>query len=103
MLPQDTVAGRASNYERELNEVWERLERPLLNSKTSNEVTEAFKKFAESCAGDFVPRLSSEILLLLNDSDFPQRALPRTRFLARSLGGRPALSFRRSRDICEGS
>ncbi len=101
MLPQDTVTGRASNYEQQLNEVWETLERPLLNSKTSHEVTEAFKKFAEFCAGDFVPRLSSDILLLLNDPDFPQRALPRTRFLARSLGGRPTLSFRRSRDICE--
>lgn len=101
LLPQETVTGRASNYERELNEVWETLESPLLNSKTSDDVTEAFKKFARFCAEDFVPRLSSDILLLLNDSDFPQRALPRTRFLARSLGGRPALSFRRSRDICE--
>ena len=101
MLPEDTVTGHASNFERELNEVWERLEKPLLVSKTSHEVTEAFKKFAEYCAVDFVPRLSSDILSLLNDPDFPQRALPRTRFLARSLGGRPNLSFRRSRDICE--
>jgi hypothetical protein len=101
MLPQDTVTGHADNYERELNEVWETLEMPLLNSKTSHEVTEAFKKFAEYCAGDFVPRLSSDILSLLSDPDFPQRALPRTRFLARSLGGMPTLSFRRSRDICE--
>jgi hypothetical protein len=101
MLPQDTVTGRASNFERELNEVWERLERPLLDSKTSHEVNEAFKKFAEFCAVDFVPTFSSDILSLLNDPDFPQRALPRTRFLARSLGGRPNLSFRRSRDICE--
>jgi hypothetical protein len=101
MLPQDTVTERASNYEWALNEVWEELEERLLKSKTSDEVTEAFKKFAGSCAVDFVPRLSSDILELLNDPDFPQRALPRTRFLARSLGGRPTLSFRRSRDICE--
>ena len=101
MLPQDAVTLRASTYERELNEVWETLERPLLNSKTSHEVTEAFKKSAGFCAADFVPRLSSDILLLLKDPDLPQRALPRTRFLARSLGGRPNLSFRRSRDICE--
>lgn len=101
MLPRDTVTGHASNYEWALNEVWEGLQGPLLNSKTSDEVTEAFKTFAGSCAGDFVPGLSSDILELLNDPDFPQRALPRTRFLARSLGGRPTLSFRRSRDICE--
>jgi hypothetical protein len=101
MVPRDTVTGHASNYELQLNEVWERLERPLLNSKTSDEVTEAFKKFAAIYAGDFVPRLSCDILLLLNDPDFPQRALPRTRFLARSLAGRSTLSFRRSRDICE--
>jgi hypothetical protein len=101
MLPPDTVTGRASNYERELDEVWETLQKPLLSSKTSDEVTDAFKKFAAICAWDFVPGLSSDILLLLNDPDFPQRALPRTRFLGRSLGGRPNLSFRTSRDICE--
>jgi hypothetical protein len=101
LLSPYTVTGRAVNYERELNEVWERLETPLLNSKTADEVTEAFKKFAKFCAEDFVPGLSADILFLLNHSDFPQRQLPRTRFLARSLGGRPNLSFRRSRDICE--
>ena len=101
MLPPDTVTGRASNYEWALNEVWEELEGPLLNSKTSQDVTDAFKKFAGSCAVDFVPRLSADILELLIDLDFPKRQLPRTRFLARSLGGRPTLSFRRSRDICE--
>jgi hypothetical protein len=100
-LPPDTVTGHASSYEWLLNEVWESLEKPLLGSKTAHEVTEAFKKFAEPYAGDFVPRLSSDILSLIKDSDFPQRALPRTRFLARSLGGWPTLSPRRSRDICE--
>jgi hypothetical protein len=101
LLPPDTVTGHASNFEFQLNEVWERLEKPLLNSKTSDEVTEAFKKFAEPYDREFVPRLSSDILRLLNDPDFPQRPLPRTRFLARSLAGRSVLSFRRSRDICE--
>lgn len=101
MLQRDTVIGRASNYERELNEVWESLEIPLLNSKNPHDVTGAFQRFARYCAQDFVPMLSSDIYSLLNDPQFPQRALPRTRFLARSLGGRPTLSFRRSRDICE--
>jgi hypothetical protein len=101
LLPPDTVTGHAFNFEFQLNEVWESLEKHLLNSKTSDEVTEAFKKFAGPYDREFVPRLSSDILLLLNDPDFPQHPLPRTRFLARSLAGRPVLSFRRSRDICE--
>jgi len=101
LLPPSTVTGHASNFEFQLNEVWEKLEKPLLNSKTPDEVTEAFNKFAGPYDREFVPRLSSDILLLLNDPDFPQRPLPRTRFLARSLAGRSVLSFRRSRDICE--
>lgn len=100
-LPQATVTGRAFNYEWALNEVWEELEGPLLSSKTADEVTDAFKRSAASCARDFVPMLSADILSLINDPDFPKRALPRTRFLARSLGGWPNLSSRRSRDICE--
>jgi hypothetical protein len=100
-LPWETVTGRASNYDFQLRDVWQRLEIPLLAAKTEEEVTEAFNRFAQPYAGDFVPRLSSDILSLLNDPDFPQRALPRTKFLARSLGGRSTLSFRRSRDICE--
>jgi hypothetical protein len=67
----------------------------------TEEVTAAFRQFGEPYAGDFVPRLSSDILLLLNDPDFPQRANPRIKFLARSLAGRPAESFRTARDICE--
>lgn len=101
IVPRGTVTGHADNFEFQLNEVWERLEKPLLNAKTSEQVTEAFRKFAEPYGGEFVPRLSSDILSLLSDPDFPQRALPRTRFLARSLAGRSLLSFRRSRDICE--
>jgi len=100
-LPWSTVTGRASNYQFQLGEVWHSLGTPLLAAKTEEEVTEAFNRFAQPYSGDFVPRLSSDILSLLNDPDFPQRALPRTKFLARSLGGRSTLSFRRSRDICE--
>jgi len=61
----------------------------------------AFRQFAEPYARQFVPGLSGDILSLLNDPDFPQRAIPRIKFLARSLAGRPTLSFRTSRDICE--
>lgn len=101
MLPWDTVTGRASNYEFQLKEVWDRLATPLLCAKTAAEVTVAFRECAQPYVGEFVPGLSSDILLLLNDPDFPQRGMPEIKFLARSLAGRPSLSFRTSRDICE--
>ena len=100
-LPYETVTGRASNYEFQLSEVWLRLGTPLLAAKTEDEVTKAFNQFGLLYAGDFVPSLSSDILLLLKDEDFPQRTIPQIKFLARSLAGTPTLSFRRSRDICE--
>jgi hypothetical protein len=100
-LPWATVTGRASNYEFQLGEVWGRLQAPLLDSQTADQITTAFREFAQPYAGEFVPRLSSDILLLLNDPDLPQRAIPQIRFLARSLAGRSTLSFRTSRDICE--
>jgi hypothetical protein len=101
MLPWDTVTGRASNYELQLGEVWDRLQAPLLGAQTVDKITAVFQEFAQPYDGEFVPRLSSDILSLINDSDFPQRAFPRIRFLARSLAGRPTLSFRTSRDTCE--
>jgi hypothetical protein len=100
-LPWDTVTGRASNYEYQLGEVWGRLQAPLLGGQTADQITAVFQEFAQPYAAEFVPRLSSDILSLLNDPDFPQRAIPRIKFLARSLAGRPNLSFRTSRDICE--
>jgi hypothetical protein len=100
-MPWGWVTGRASNYEFQLNQVWARLETPLLRARTADDVTAAFTEFAKPYAGDFVPGLSSDILSSLNDPDFPKRANPRIKFLARSLAGRSSLSFRTSRDICE--
>lgn len=100
-VPWEWVTGRASNYEFQLNDVWEKLEIPLVHAKTAEEVTLAFEKFAQPYAQDFVPLFAADIVALLNDGDFPQRASPRIGFLARSLAGRPSLSFRTSRDICE--
>ncbi len=100
-LSWKTVTGRAANYEFQLNEVWHRLGTPLLAAETEDDVTKAFNQFAQPYSQDFVPRLSFNILSLLNDEDFPQRAIPQIKFLSRSLAGRPTLSFRRSRDICE--
>jgi hypothetical protein len=99
------VASRALDLQTQLSYVWFTLESPLLEAKTENEVTNAFKTFANFCAATFVPVFSADILTLLKDEDFPQRADPRTKFLARSLAGRfsaeTPLTFRSSRDICE--
>jgi hypothetical protein len=100
-LPWSTVTGRASNYQFQLGEVWHSLGTPLLAAKTEEEVTKAFSQFGQPYAGNFVPRLSSDILLIFKDEDFPQRSIPQIKFLARSLAGRPTLSSRSSRDICE--
>jgi hypothetical protein len=100
-MPHEWIIGRAPNYEFQLREVWDKLEQSLLAAENSDCVTKAFKEFAQYCADEFVPRLSDDILSLLRDPDFPKRAGPRIKFLARSLAGRPALSFRTSRDICE--
>jgi len=98
-MPREWVTGRASSYEFQLTEVWARLETPLMGTRTEDEVTAAFSEFPY--VRGFVPGLSSDIVALLNDPDFPKRANPRIKFLARSLAGRPSLSFRTSRDICE--
>jgi hypothetical protein len=100
-LPWSTVTGRASSYQFQLGGVWDSLGTPLLAAKTEEEVTKAFNQFGQPYAGNFVPGLSSDILLLLKDEDFPQRTIPQIKFLARSLAGTPTLSFRRARDICE--
>jgi hypothetical protein len=99
--PNGWVTGRAANYQLQLTEVWKRLGAPLLDAKTADGVTDVFKEFAEPYAGEFVPRLSSDILSLLQDPDFPKRTRPRIKFLAHSLAGRPLRAFRTSRDICE--
>jgi hypothetical protein len=100
-IPWDWVVGRAPNYEFQLRAVWEKLVPRLLNAKTEADVVAAFVEFGGPYDGEFVPRLSSDILALLNDPDFPKRAEPRIKFMARSLAGRPSIAFRTSRDICE--
>jgi hypothetical protein len=100
-IQRDWVTGRALDYEFQLKQVWDELEGPLLLGTKENEITAAFKSHGEPYASEFAPRLSSDILLLIRDPDFPKRAYPRIKFLARSLAGRPQLSFRSSRDICE--
>jgi hypothetical protein len=100
-IPTSWVEGRAYNHRIELGQMWETLEGPLLKAKTAEEVTAAFREHGKQYADQVVPAFASDILALIRDPKFPKRSEARINFLADSLGGRPSVSFRTSRDICE--
>jgi hypothetical protein len=83
-----------------LTDIWSRLRAPLLAAETEEQIIVAFEKFGQPYAGEFVSRLASDILVLINDSKFPKKPKPQLYFLADSLAGRPNVTPRRSRDIC---
>jgi hypothetical protein len=100
-IPRNWVTGRAYNYGIQLSQLWPSLEAPLLAAHTEKEVTAAFEDHGKPYAQNFVPGLAADILAIIRDPKFPKRSEARVSFLADSLGGRPDLSFRSSRDICE--
>jgi len=100
-IPLGWVTGRAYSARIQLQQVWPKLSGPLLAARTEEEVKSAFEEFAKPYAGDFVPNQVSDVFALIRDPKFPKRKEAQITFLADSLGGRPSLSFRRSRDICE--
>ena len=100
-MPPSWVTGRAYNARIQLQQVWPKLSGPLLAAKTEEEVKSAFEEFAKPYASDFVPDRVSDVFALIRDPKFPKRKEAQITFLADSLGGRPSLSLRRSRDICE--
>jgi hypothetical protein len=59
------------------------------------------EEFAKPYTGNFVPERISDIFTLVKNEKFPKKKDAQINFLADSLGGRPNLSLRRSRDICE--
>jgi hypothetical protein len=81
--------------------MWTTLKGPLLEAQTTEEVTKAFQEHGSLYANHFVPGFAADILALIHDPKFPKRPEARINFLADSLGGRPSVSFRTSRDICE--
>lgn len=99
-IPASTVIGRADNYRYQLKQVWKRLETPLLGARTKEEVEAAFESHGQPYSGNFMPWQVSDILALIHDKQFPKDSDARVNFLADSLGGRPALTFRSSRDVC---
>ena len=99
-LPHDWVIGRAENYRTILAEVWPKLSGPLSLAETEEQVIAAFEDSSKPYAGEFVPRLTSDILALIHDPDFPKTPKAQIGFLADSLAGRPSVELRTSRDIC---
>jgi hypothetical protein len=94
------VTGRAKNYRQMLSQVWPELAGPLLAAETEEQVISLFEKHGQPYAGDFVPRLATEILALIHASNFPMRPKARIGFLADSLAGMPTIAARTARDIC---
>jgi len=100
-IPRNWVTGRAYDLHIQLQQEWSKLGGPLLAAKTEEEVKAAFEEFAKPYTGNFVPGRISDIFTLIKDKKFPKKQEAQINFLADSLGGRPNLSLRSSRDICE--
>lgn len=99
-IPRSWVIGRADNYRRNLTQVWTKLGGPLLAAETEEQVIAAFENYGEPYAGNFVPLLAADVCALIHAPGFPKRPKAQVGFLADSLGGRPRVTFRTSRDIC---
>jgi hypothetical protein len=94
------VIGRAENYRLIFGYVWSGLCGPLVAANSVEQVIEAFEKYADAYAREFVPRLAEDILKVVHEPKFPKRQYPQINFLADSLAGRPNVEPRTSRDIC---
>lgn len=99
-LAASTVIGRADNCRYQLKQVWAQLEGSLVAAQTEDEVKTALETHAPVYASSYVPFQVADIFTLIRDKDFPKDSEARINFLADSLGGRPILKFRSSRDVC---
>jgi hypothetical protein len=95
-----TVWGRAANFKFMLREKWSSLKEPLMTCRDAKDVTNIFQNYAQPYAQEFVPYFAADILELIQDRKFPQRAKAQIGFIAESLAGRPSITFRTSRDVC---
>jgi len=100
-IPFSWVVGRAGNHRTRLTQLWPKLEAPLLASRTEQDIVSAFENCGQPYTNHYVPESVADILALIRDTKFPKRREQRINFLADSLGGRPTLALRTSRDICE--
>lgn len=94
------IRGRADNYRRMLNQVWDQLWLLLAQAQTADDVIRAFEEGAIPYTQQFVPALAGLILEVMRERKFPERRVPRINFLADSLAARGMARPRRSRDIC---
>jgi hypothetical protein len=99
-IPREWVTGHAENDRYRLTQVWTQLAGPLLAAETEEQVRAAFETYGQPYAGEFVPRLTSDILEVIRSPQFPKRPKAQIGFLADSLAGRPTVTARTSRDIC---
>lgn len=99
-LAASTVIGRANNLRYQLKQVWAQLEGSLVAAQTEDEVKTALETHAPVYASSYVPFQVPDIFALIHDKQFPKDSEARINFLADSLGGRPTLEFRTSRDVC---
>ena len=95
------VIGRAGKFRIQLNQLWPRLEAPLLASRKEQDIANAFENYGQPFTSYYAPGLLADTLALITDPKFPKRREQRINFLADSLGGRPDVALRTSRDICE--
>jgi hypothetical protein len=100
-IPRNWVTGRAYDLHIQLEQVWSKLGGPLLAANTEQEVRAAFEEFAKPYTDNYVSERIADIFTLIKAQKFPKKQEAQINFLADSLGGRPNLSLRSSRDICE--
>lgn len=99
-IRRSPVRSNADHYQMLLSQHWKVVGPPLLQAKTPEQVTAAFREVPEIQRVHFVPSLAKPILAVLRERHFPKTRDAQIRFLADSLGARGAVSPRRSRDIC---
>jgi hypothetical protein len=93
-----TVLGRAENYRKILQQVWDSVWPLLSEAQSAEGVIKALDK-ARPYDQQFGP-WAAAILGVLHEKRFPKRKNPRINFIADSIAGIPNVSTRRSRDIC---
>ncbi len=92
------IAGRSYHYRLLFGQIWNWVGEKLVQAKTEEEVIKAFEP-SEYYKQEFLG-VTSLILRIIRDPQFPKRSQTQINFLADSLAARGTVSPRRSRDIC---
>jgi hypothetical protein len=97
------VSGRSYNLRLQFGQIWDTVERALLDAQTAVDVLKALDLAGQYWRSELGPgEIPSLILTILRDPKFPKkRRQQQINFLADSLAAWGTVSPRRSRDICE--